>query len=363
MSQHNFGNLESPLSGTVFINTHLEPWRNALHSLHSGISRPSYAIDGMQWWDSTTNPWLLKAFDGSDDTILGEWDRTTNQFYPSNTDIGDMQGSNNLSELTNVGTARSNLGLGSLAVLNTVGTTQIDNDSVTYEKIQNVSAQNRVLARKSSGAGDAEETTLSELLDFIGSAAQGDILYRGASAWLRLAAGTAGQFLKTQGAGADIQWGSVTAGFSPASVQTLSGTEVDFTGIPSTVNAICITITDVTISASTIHLLVQIGDSGGIENTGYVSHGSIIGVGNASNTTGFDHYMPSGNPASSRTIWLVRQTGNKWVASHTGSNLSGTLYTFIGGGTKTLSGTLDRVRITLGDSNSFTGGSVNIMYL
>jgi hypothetical protein len=41
-----------------------------------------------------------------------------------------------------------------------------------------------------------------------GTPAQGDIIYRGASAWSRLAAGTNGQFLKTQGAGADPQWAS-----------------------------------------------------------------------------------------------------------------------------------------------------------
>ena len=36
--------------------------------------------------------------------------------------------------------------------------------------------------------------------------AQGDILYRGASVWRRLAAGASGKFLKTQGAGADPIW-------------------------------------------------------------------------------------------------------------------------------------------------------------
>jgi hypothetical protein len=49
------------------------------------------------------------------------------------------------------------------------------------------------------------------VLDFVGSAAQGDILYRGASTWTRLGAGTSGQYLKTQGAGANPVWASVTA--------------------------------------------------------------------------------------------------------------------------------------------------------
>jgi hypothetical protein len=84
----------------------------------------------------------------------------------------------------------------------------IDNDVVTYAKMQNVSATSRILGRKTAGAGDAEECTLSDLLDFIGSAAQGDILYRGASGWARLGAGTTGQVLQTQGAAANPQWAS-----------------------------------------------------------------------------------------------------------------------------------------------------------
>lgn len=84
--------------------------------------------------------------------------------------------------------------------------TTISNDAVTYAKMQNVSATNRILGRKTSGVGDVEECTLSEALDFIGSAAQGDILYRGASSWTRLGAGSAGQLLRTSGAGANPQW-------------------------------------------------------------------------------------------------------------------------------------------------------------
>lgn len=92
------------------------------------------------------------------------------------------------------------------------GATTIANDAVTYAKIQNISATSRVIGRKSSGSGDAEECTLSEVLDFVGSAAQGDILYRGASTWTRLAAGTSGHYLKTLGSGANPEWAAVAGG-------------------------------------------------------------------------------------------------------------------------------------------------------
>jgi hypothetical protein len=44
----------------------------------------------------------------------------------------------------------------------------------------------RILGRKTSGSGAGEECTLSDILDMIGSATEGDILRRGASAWERL---------------------------------------------------------------------------------------------------------------------------------------------------------------------------------
>lgn len=103
-----------------------------------------------------------------------------------------------------------------------LGTADLADDSVTYAKLQNASATARILARKTSGAGDYEECTLSEVLDFIGSAAQGDILYRGASSWVRLGAGTSGQFLQTQGAAANPQWAS-TGGMVLLASGTLSG--------------------------------------------------------------------------------------------------------------------------------------------
>lgn len=112
-------------------------------------------------------------------------------------------------------------------------TATIANDAVTYAKMQNISATSRILGRKTAAAGDTEECTLSEVLDFIGSAAQGDILYREASAWARLAAGTSGNFLQTQGAGANPQWAASTAAAGTI-IQTLSTTKTDTATLSST---------------------------------------------------------------------------------------------------------------------------------
>lgn len=62
-------------------------------------------------------------------------------------------------------------------------TATIANDAVTYAKMQNVSETSRVWARKTSGAGNVEECSISEVLEFLGSAAEGHVPFRGASSW------------------------------------------------------------------------------------------------------------------------------------------------------------------------------------
>lgn len=74
--------------------------------------------------------------------------------------------------------------------------------------------------------GDGLFSTVSELLDYlVAAAAQGDLLYRNATAWVRLAAGTSGLFLKTNGAAANPAWAAAPArGLTTITVLTGSGT-------------------------------------------------------------------------------------------------------------------------------------------
>lgn len=94
-------------------------------------------------------------------------------------------------------------------VVSSLGTViEVEDNAITYAKMQNVSTTQRVLARKTAGAGDVEEASISELLNWVGST-QGQVLYRGASGWSVLSPGTDGEFLMTGGAGADPSWGDV----------------------------------------------------------------------------------------------------------------------------------------------------------
>jgi hypothetical protein len=83
--------------------------------------------------------------------------------------------------------------------------TTFANNAVSYAEMQDISATQTIIGRNTAGAGDPEEVTASQVLDWI-SSTQGAILYRGASGWVALAVGTDGQVLTTHGASANPTW-------------------------------------------------------------------------------------------------------------------------------------------------------------
>ena len=91
-----------------------------------------------------------------------------------------------------------------------IGTTQLAADAVTFPKFQNASVNQRVLGRNTSGAGDFEEVTVTQLMDWVGST-RGSIPYRGASAWAALAPGAINLPLVSGGSGADPSYAQLTA--------------------------------------------------------------------------------------------------------------------------------------------------------
>ena len=89
---------------------------------------------------------------------------------------------------------RTTLGLGSLATKSTVVTADITDAQVTYAKIQNVSATDRILGRSSAGAGVVEEIICTAagraLIDDADTAAQRATLGLGTIATLAAPSGT-----------------------------------------------------------------------------------------------------------------------------------------------------------------------------
>jgi hypothetical protein len=82
-------------------------------------------------------------------------------------------------------------------------------DTVSNTSLANMATQT-VKARDTAGTGDPEDVALTDIIDWLGST-QGMVLYRGASSWAALAAGTSGYILTAAGAGANPAWAANSA--------------------------------------------------------------------------------------------------------------------------------------------------------
>ena len=141
---------------------------------------------------------------------------------------------------------------------------------------------------------------------------------------------------------------------------TTSGTNIDFPSIPSWVKRITVMFNAVSTSGTSI-LQMQIGDSGGIETSGYVG---AVGNRAAENFYTSGYLLNRGFTASSTGSGLAVLTlvsGNIWVISGTIASSATDAPAFFAG-TKTLSDTLTQLRITTTGADTFDAGTINILY-
>lgn len=143
-------------------------------------------------------------------------------------------------------------------------------------------------------------------------------------------------------------------------------TSYDYTSIPSWVKRITLMFNAVSLSG-TSDFLIQIG-AGSISSSGYTSASSTITsvVGSNNSLAGFR--IQSGAVAANAnsgivTLQLMDTTSYIWIASGVIATVSGTNGSSTLGGAKTLSGVLDRLRLTsVTGTDTFDSGSINIMY-
>lgn len=325
----------------------------ALASNSSGATEP-YTTYAYQFWaDTTTN--LLKIRNSTNDgwitlgsLLVGNVVKTSDTgsavlpvgttanrdgtpqsgYLRFNTTLNQFEGYN--------GTAWGAVGgvsdgdKGDITVSSSGGTWTIDNDAVTFAKMQNI-ATSRLLGRSTAGSGDVEELSVGEGLGF-----------------------SAGVLTTT----------GLTKILQGTAVATTSGSAIDFTGIPSWAKEITVMFNGVSTNG-TSDLITQIGDSGGIEATGYLG-----GTGETANTGSGTTLFTTGIGVSRGTtsatvrhgnVYLTNITGTTWTASVSTSRSDSTV-AYSGGSSKTLSATLDRVRITtVNGTDTFDAGSINIL--
>ena len=161
-----------------------------------------------------------------------------------------------------------------------------------------------------------------------------------------------------------IQGGSITSGTAVAST---SGTSIDFTSLPTWVKRITVMFNAVSTNG-TSSIQVQIG-SGSVLTSGYnaspgiINNSSFTSVSNI--TSGFA-IVPTGVNTSSYIYYgqmiLATMGSNIWQVFGNFAYPPALNVMFVAGGV-TLSGTLDRLRLTtVNGTDTFDAGSINIMY-
>jgi hypothetical protein len=153
--------------------------------------------------------------------------------------------------------------------------------------------------------------------------------------------------------------GAITAG-TAWTYTSGTPTSIPFTGIPSWVQKITIMFAGVS-TTSTDNITIQIGDSGGLETSGYVGgwqYGTTSGA--------FSSTFLVGIPAAaannvSGIVTLAKVSGNTWAEAGCTNNQGGSRGTLTGG-YKTLSDTLTQLAIALDSTGSFDAGTINILY-
>jgi hypothetical protein len=151
----------------------------------------------------------------------------------------------------------------------------------------------------------------------------------------------------------------VVSGTAP----TVSGSTIDLsTSLPSWVKRITVMFSDISLSG-TDNILVQIG-AGSFSTSGYTSTTALFTTGGSTNatssTSGFIMLAGAAVDAISGHVVLTNVSSNIWAVSGTYRRAS-TVMAFTAG-TVSLSGTLDRVRVTVTGTNTFDAGTINILY-
>jgi hypothetical protein len=144
---------------------------------------------------------------------------------------------------------------------------------------------------------------------------------------------------------------------------TTSGTNIDFTGIPSWVRRITLNIFNVSTSGTNVPL-IQIGN-GSFLTTGYISSGSLVFgtnvTGVINTTSGFGIFSNQAADVMFGTVVLTLHPGVGWLCSGVVGITGRTGNAIVNGGVN--GAVIDRLRLTtVGGTDTFDLGSVSLLF-
>ena len=171
--------------------------------------------------------------------------------------------------------------------------------------------------------------------------------------------GSAYQVLRNGATAGTTEFGGAIV--SGTAVASTSGTSIDFTGIPSWVKRVTVMFSGVSTNG-TSDWGIRLGTSSGIESTGYLGATSNSSPATINATTLAQVvYTLSAATFSYGSLTITNAGSNLWVIS--GSSGRSIAYCDTCGYSKTLSGTLDRIRITtVNGTDTFDAGTVNLLW-
>jgi hypothetical protein len=326
--------------------------------LPEGTSRPSIVAAGSNWLDTTTaTAPIVKHYDGTDDITVMTFDYTANTVGFAAFDIvsdTSPQLGGNLDVNGNTITSASD---GDVDIdPDGTGTIILGAAAVLMEaELQHVGDTNNLIGFGTDT--QSFETGGSVRIDISNSG----VRFGAANARITtvldedaMGSDSATALATQQSTKAYTDAGDPTP---ETAITTTSGTAHGFTGIKAGANRITFMIENVKISGND-QLRLQIGDSGGYETSDYEA-GVSSGTSPSESNAGFVITQATGTALRWHGfITLARLDGNKWVSV---GNLhrEASNEVQVSGGSKTLSGELDRIQISTDGSNSFTAGEIN----
>ena len=259
MSQATNPSIASGQTGTQYRTQDNDRYSAAL-TKHSGSTRPTYAVAGTEWLDTSATPWVVKVFDGTDDISTGTINATTNLFVPygfSTSDSPQFAGVNigHASDTTITRTGAGDIAVEGNAIYRAGGTDVPVTDG---------------------GTGLSSATAYAVLCG--GTTSTG--AFQSVSS-----VGTAGQVLTSNGAGA-LPTFQTPAGSSGAlvfidSATASSSASLGFTsGLSSTYDSYLILLEGLTPATDGVILRMRVYSGGSFQTTSYNWNAELYGEGN-----------------------------------------------------------------------------------